>query len=134
MAQLYLGDPAATGEPPRQLVGFQRVQLNPGRSARVQFTITPRDTWWWDDDAGGWSQTAGKYRVYVGDSSAMANLPLRDAFRMTETPGARQVASSAPSTMTPGQPSSVTVTLSCRRQRDAARRRASRSSCRRGGA
>ena len=30
---------------------------------------------------------------------------------MTETPGARQVAVNAPSTMTPGQPSNVTVTL-----------------------
>ncbi len=96
VAQLYLGDPAATGEPPRQLVGFQRVQLNPGQSARVQFTITPRDTWWYDDGAGGWSQTAGTYHVYVGDSSAMANLPLRDAFRMTETPGARQVSRQRP--------------------------------------
>jgi beta-glucosidase len=112
VAQLYLGDPAATSEPPRQLVGFQRVQLNPGQSAHVQFTITPRDTWWWDDNAGGWTQTPGTYRVYVGDSSAMANLPLRDAFRMTETPGARQVSVSGPSTMTPGQASSVTVTLS----------------------
>ena len=52
VAQLYLGDPHSTGEPPRQLVGFQRVQLDPGQSARVQFTITPRDTWWWDDSAG----------------------------------------------------------------------------------
>ncbi len=111
VAQLYLGDPASTGEPPRQLVGFQRVKLNPGQSARVQFTITPRDTWWYDDGAGGWSQTAGLYHVYLGDSSALANLPLRDAFQMTETPGARQVIVNAPSTMTPGQPSSVTVTL-----------------------
>jgi beta-glucosidase len=112
VAQLYLGDPGSTGEPPRQLVGFQRVQLDPGQSTRVQFTITPRDTWWYDDDgAGGWDQTAGLYRVYVGDSSALANLPLRDAFQMTQTPGARQVIVSAPTTMTPGKPSSVTVTL-----------------------
>ena len=111
VAQLYLGDPHSTGEPPRQLVGFQRVQLDPGQSTRVQFTITPRDTWWWDDSAGGWNQTAGLYRVYVGDSSALANLPLRDAFQMTETPGARQVIVSAPSTVTPGKRSSVTVTL-----------------------
>ena len=111
VAQLYLGDPASTGEPPRQLVGFQRVQLDPGRSARVQFTITPRDEWWYDDGAGGWTSTPGLYRVYVGDSSALANLPLRDAFQVTETPGARQVAVNAPSTMTPGRPSNVTVTL-----------------------
>jgi beta-glucosidase len=110
-AQLYLGDPASAGEPQRQLVGFQRVTLAPGQSARVQFTITPRDTWWWDDSAGGWSQTAGVYRVYVGDSSALANLPLRDAFDMVATPAARQVVIHAPSTMQPGQPSTVSVTL-----------------------
>jgi beta-glucosidase len=111
VAQLYLGDPASTGEPPRQLVGFQRVELAPGQSTRVQFTITPRDTWWYDDNAGGWDQTPGLYRVYVGDSSALADLPLRDAFQITRTPGARQVLVNAPSTMTPGQPSNVTVTL-----------------------
>ena len=111
VAQLYLGDPASTGEPPRQLVGFQRVQLAPGQSAPVQFTITPRDTWWYDDNAGGWNQTRGLYRVYVGDSSALADLPLRDAFQLTGTAGARQVSVSAPSTMTPGKKSNVTVTL-----------------------
>ena len=52
--------------------------------------------------ADGWSQTRGRYGVYVGDSSALANLPLRDAFPMTETPGARQVNVNAPSSMTPG--------------------------------
>jgi beta-glucosidase len=29
VAQLYLGDPAAAGEPPRQLKGFQKVTLGP---------------------------------------------------------------------------------------------------------
>ena len=37
VAQLYLGDPPATGEPPRELEGFQRVSLAPGASARVSF-------------------------------------------------------------------------------------------------
>ena len=49
--------------------------------------------------------------MYVGDSSALADLPLRDAFQITQTPGARQVLVNAPSTMTPGQSSNVTVTL-----------------------
>ena len=35
VAQLYVGDPAATGEPPRQLEGFKRVRLAPGQAARV---------------------------------------------------------------------------------------------------
>jgi beta-glucosidase len=109
--QLYVGDPASTGEPPRQLVGFDRVTLRPGRSARVRFTITPRDTWWWGERAGGWNQTAGRYGVYVGDSSALSNLPLRGAFTISTTPGARQVEIDAPASTTPGQPATVLVRL-----------------------
>jgi beta-glucosidase len=111
VAQLYLGDPAASGEPPRQLEGFQRVTLAPGQSARVSFLVTPADMQWWDDAANGWTQTAGSYRVYVGDSSALANLPLQGSFTMPVTPGARQVTVSAPAAMQPGRASAVTVTL-----------------------
>ena len=118
VAQLYVTEPAAAGEPPRQLKGFQRVNLAPGQSSRVQFTVTPADISSFDTSApgasatgGGWSQTAGLYQVYVGDSSSVANLPLRGAFLVTSTPGARQVVVSAPSTMTPGQASTVTVQL-----------------------
>jgi beta-glucosidase len=111
VAQLYLGDPRAAGEPPRQLVGFQRVSLDPGESTRVQFTITPRDTWWWDQNANGWNQSIGRYAVYVGDSSAPSDLPLRDAFDINRTPGARQVVLSAPRTMHPGKTAKVKVRL-----------------------
>jgi beta-glucosidase len=112
VAQLYLGDPSASGEPPRQLEGFQRVTLKPGQSTRVSFTVTPQEMQWWSDSANGWTQTAGAYHVYVGDSSALANLPLQGSFTMPTTPGARQVSVSAPSTMQPGKASTVTVTLS----------------------
>jgi beta-glucosidase len=118
VAQLYVTDPAAAGEPPRQLKGFQRVDLAPGRSARVRFTLTPSDLQWFDTAApgaaatgGGWSQSAGAYQVYVGDSSALAGLPLRGGFAVTSTPGARQVAISAPAAVTAGQPFTVKVTL-----------------------
>ena len=112
VAQLYMGDPAAAGEPPRQLVGFQRVNLQPGQATRVSFTITPRDSWWWDQVANGWNQSAGRYSVYVGDSSALADLPLQGSFRMNTTPAARQVSIVAPSSMQPGQSSTVRVKLS----------------------
>jgi beta-glucosidase len=118
VAQLYLGDPASAGEPPRQLVDFQRVSLPPGGSTRVQFKITPRDTWWWDQSApdsasagGGWTQSDGTYQVYVGDSSALSDLPLRGSFDINGTPGARQVAISAPSRMHAGKPATVRVRL-----------------------
>jgi beta-glucosidase len=112
VAQLYLGDPSGTGEPPRQLAGFQRVSLAPGASARVSFEVTPQAMSWWSDPASGWTQTAGRYQVYVGDSSALTDLPLQGSFAMAATAGARQVTVSAPGTAAPGQAVAVRVTLS----------------------
>jgi beta-glucosidase len=77
VAQLYLGDPAVAGEPPRQLKGFTKVSLRPGQSATVRFVLTGHDLSYWDDAANGWVLPDGQFRVYVGDSSALANLPLR---------------------------------------------------------
>jgi beta-glucosidase len=111
VAQIYLGDPSASGEPLRQLAGFQRVSLAPGASTQVSFTITPQEESWWDDTANGWNQTEGTYTVYVGDSSALSSLPLQGTFTMAATPAARQVVVTAPSTMTPGQASTVQVQL-----------------------
>ena len=110
VAQIYLGDPPAAGEPPRQLIGFQSVSLSPGKSTQITFIITPRNTWWWADGSG-WSQSTGTYEVYVGDSSALANLPLNGSFTINASPAARQVTIGAPSSMSPGVPSTVTVTL-----------------------
>ena len=42
---------------------------------------------WWDDTANGWTQTAGTYQVYVGDSSALSGLPLQGSFTMGTTAG-----------------------------------------------
>jgi beta-glucosidase len=111
VAQLYLGDPARTHEPPRQLAGFRKVSLRPGNSARIHFTITPQQTWWWDQAQKGWTQSPGVYRVYVGDASALANLPLRGSYGITQTPAARQVVVGAPSTMRLGRASTVSVRL-----------------------
>jgi beta-glucosidase len=111
VAQIYLGDPARAGEPPRQLVGFKRVYLQPGKSARVEFKITPRDTWWWAQTAGGWTQSPGEYHVYVGDSSSLANLPLHGSFAITQTAAARQVIVDAPREFVPGQAGQVSVRL-----------------------
>jgi beta-glucosidase len=112
VAQLYLGDPSASGEPPRQLAGFQRVSLTAGQSAQVSFTVTPQEMSWWDDSANGWTQTEGTYGLYVGDSSDLSGLPLQGTFTMSATPAARQVVITAPSTMQPGQAATVQVQLS----------------------
>jgi beta-glucosidase len=111
VAQLYMGDPASAQEPPRQLAGFQKISLKPGQSAKIKFKITPRDTWWWDSNANGWTQSPGTYNVYVGDSSASADLPLHGSFTVGHTVAARQVTVHAPSTFTPGQGARVRVHL-----------------------
>ncbi len=77
----------------------------------MSFVITPQQESWWSDAANGWTQTAGSYQVYVGDSSALAGLPLHGSFSLASTPAARQVSVSAPATMQPGKVASVRVTL-----------------------
>ncbi len=112
VAQLYLGDPAKSGEPPRQLVTFSRVDLAAGASKRVDFTVSPQQRSWWDDSAGQWNGTAGTYHLYVGDSSALRGLPLRGKFVVVNTPGTRQVTIGAPSRIRKGRSFSVDVRLS----------------------
>ena len=77
VAQLYVGDPASTGEPAEQLKGFQKVRLRPGQTARVSFTVTHQDLAWWN---GHWQVTPGSYSLMVGDSAA--NLPLTARVRV----------------------------------------------------
>jgi len=79
VAQLYLGDPSSTGEPARQLRGFQRVQLAPGQSAQVSFGLTAQDLAYWNNS---WTVASGTYKVWVGDSSATSGLPLSGSFQM----------------------------------------------------
>jgi beta-glucosidase len=102
VVQLYLGDPAAAGEPPRQLKGFSKVTLRPGQSTTVRFTLTGHDLSYWDDAANGWVLPDGRFQVYVGDSSALASLPLRGGFTVTRTLGALPAAFAAPSPSAPG--------------------------------
>jgi beta-glucosidase len=111
VAQLYVGDPAVAGEPPRQLKGFQKVSLAPGQSRSVRFTLTGHDLSYWDDDANGWVLPDGGFGVYVGDSSALANLPLHGSFTAGRTVGARYATLSAPSPATPGSTVTATATF-----------------------
>jgi beta-glucosidase len=74
VAQLYVSDPAASGEPPRQLEGFQRVYLQPGQSQTVTFQLTQRNLQYWNSSTNAWAVSTGNYGIEVGDSAA--NLPL----------------------------------------------------------
>lgn len=66
VAQLYLGIP---GAPVKQLRGFEKVPLEPGKSKTVNFELTRRDLSIWDTVQQSWVLQRGKYMVYVGASS-----------------------------------------------------------------
>jgi beta-glucosidase len=81
VAQLYVSDPAASGQPPRQLEGFARVNLQPGASQTVQFQLTQRDLQYWNSSSNAWATSTGNYGIEVGDSDA--NLPLTGTLAVT---------------------------------------------------
>ena len=124
-AQLYLGDPAVAGEPPRQLKGIQKVKLRPGESRTVRFTLSGHDLSYWDDAANGWVLPDGQFKVYIGDSSALSDLPLRASFDVARTLGARYAVLQAPNTIDAG--GTGTVTAQVVNDGDYAMRRASSS-------
>ncbi|WP_129782132.1 beta-glucosidase family protein [Peristeroidobacter soli] len=63
VAQLYLV--SRGGEAKQRLVGFQRVELAPGRSRKVSLTIDPRLLADWLD--GSWQIPAGEYQFALGE-------------------------------------------------------------------
>jgi len=69
VVQLYLGFPAEAAEPPRQLKGFGRVELQPGESKVVTMTVNKDSLAAWDESGHDWKVYPGKYAVEVGASS-----------------------------------------------------------------
>ena len=67
--QVYVGDPASVGEPPKQLEGFRRVSLLPGQSATLTVPLGARSFAHWDTSGHQWAVSAGTYQVMVGSSS-----------------------------------------------------------------
>jgi beta-glucosidase len=71
--QVYLSLPASAGEPPKRLVGFEKVWLDPGQSRRVRVVIDPsaanHPLGVWDPGSRSWKTPAGAYRVHVGRSA-----------------------------------------------------------------
>ena len=75
VAQVYVGDPPAAGEPPEQLAGFERVPLAPGGKRLVTLAVDRRSLSYWRGATGRWTLADGCYTIMVGDSST--SLPLR---------------------------------------------------------
>jgi beta-glucosidase len=66
IAQVYVSQPAASGEPPRTLAGFRRVPLKAGQTRRVTVDLPARSFQYWDH---GWVKAPGAQTIAVGSSS-----------------------------------------------------------------
>ena len=75
IAEVYAGLPAAAQEPPKRLVGFAKVKLNPAEKRSVTVEIDPKYLSIFDEQKDGWSLLPGDYTIMVGGSSD--NLSLR---------------------------------------------------------
>ena len=78
VAQVYLGMPESTNEPPRRLVGWQKTMLQPGESQTATIEVDADDTShpmsYWDENTKDWQVAPGTYTVYLGTSSRAADL------------------------------------------------------------
>jgi beta-glucosidase len=76
-AQVYVELPAAANEPPKRLVGFKKVHLQPGETQEVAIKLEPLSSShpfsYFDVDqtgeSGEWVMAEGIYKIHVGSSS-----------------------------------------------------------------
>jgi len=72
VGQVYLGLPASTGEPPKRLVGWQKVYLESGALQHVTVEVDQNDSShpmsYWDVSSNSWLVANGDYIVYLGNS------------------------------------------------------------------
>lgn len=73
VVQVYLELPGSTRQPPRRLVGFRKVQVEPGANVEVEIVVDPEATHHplsvWDYCERSWVVPAGTFTVHVGTSS-----------------------------------------------------------------
>jgi beta-glucosidase len=67
VAQVYVGQPSSTGEPPKNLRGFTRVALDPGQTKHATVTLNARSFQYWS--GSGWTNASGTNQILVGASS-----------------------------------------------------------------
>lgn len=70
VVQLYVGDvESAVLRPVRELKGFEKVELVPGESRDVTFTLDKRSFAYWNERLHDWHVETGDFAIEVGQSS-----------------------------------------------------------------
>ncbi len=67
--ELYLESPTAAQEPPEQLKGYAKVNLEPGQSRLALFRLSPSDLAYYNSALGKFTVAPGRYTVLLGTSS-----------------------------------------------------------------
>ena len=68
--QAYVADAEASVErPPKELVGVEKVHLEPGETATVEFALDEDAFAFYDEDVGEWTVEPGEFEILVGSSS-----------------------------------------------------------------
>ena len=75
VAEVYAMLPASTEEPPKRLVGFEKVALEPGESREVIIDVDPLFLSIYDEASGKMKVVPGAYTFAAGSSSQ--TLPLK---------------------------------------------------------
>lgn len=70
VVQLYVSYPDVADAPIYALKGFQRIQLEPGVSKQIKFTVTP-EMMSVVNEAGVSVENSGKIKIYIGSSSPL---------------------------------------------------------------
>jgi beta-glucosidase len=70
VAQIYVHDvQSSVPRPPKELKGFDRVELKPGETKRVSIDIPAKSLAFYDVASKSWKLEPGKFKVLVGASS-----------------------------------------------------------------
>ena len=84
VVQVYVHDVQSTViRPIKELKRFTKVELSPGETKTVTFTLDRAALAYWDDAEHAWSAEAGKFELLIGSSSQ--DIRLRDTFELTKT-------------------------------------------------
>jgi beta-glucosidase len=75
IAEVYAALPASTQEPPKRLIGFTKVKLEPKEKKTVTVEVDPKYLSIFDEQKDGWTLVPGDYTIMVGGSSD--KLPLK---------------------------------------------------------
>ncbi len=80
IAEVYATLPAGTQEPPRRLVGWSKVDLQPGETKTVSFEVRPLYLSIFNTARNKWKLVSGTYKVWVGGSER--DLPLSESIHL----------------------------------------------------